>query len=197
MRRPERRRTIRDKVAQYRAAVPDVVIRTTCIVGFPGETEDDFVQLLDLLEEIQFDRVGAFTYSAQEGTRASLLPDDVPEALKRERQERLTELQRTITAERNEQSIGRRVAAIVDRADEKIGAIEARVWWQAHDIDGITVLDAYAPAGSLVDVAVTGVDDYDLSASLVRVTEPACTRQRRAPLPVGVDLSVAASSFGR
>jgi ribosomal protein S12 methylthiotransferase len=197
MRRPERRRTIRDKVAQYRAAVPEVVIRTTCIVGFPGETEDDFVQLLDLLGEIQFDRVGAFTYSAQEGTRASLLPDDVPEALKRERLERLTEMQRAITAERSEQSIGRRVAAIVDRADAETGAVEARVWWQAHDIDGITVLDAYAPAGSLVDVAVTAVADYDLSASLVRVAEPASTRQRRAPLPVAVGLSADASSFGR
>ena len=198
MRRPERRRTIREKVTQYRAAVPEVVIRTTCIVGFPGETEDDFNRLLDLLSDIRFDRVGAFTYSPQEGTRAALLPDDVPEALKRERLERLTELQRLITAERQEQSIGRRVAAIVDRADATTGVVEARVWWQAHDIDGITMLDAYAPAGSLVEVAVTGVmDDYDLSASLIRVTQSAQRETRRASLPIAHDVIAAGSSFGR
>lgn len=196
MRRPERRRTIRDKVVQYRAAVPEVVIRTTCIVGFPGETDDDFAQLLDLLSEIQFDRVGAFTYSAQQGTRAAMLPDDVPEALKRERLERLTELQRAISAERSERSIGRRVAAIVDRADAETGTVEARVWWQAHDIDGITVLDAYAPSGSLLDVAVTGVTDYDLSASLVRVTRAGSHRTERSSLPVA-ELKAVCSSFGR
>ncbi len=70
MRRPERERTIREKVRRVRDAVPDVAIRTTCIVGFPGETDDDFQRLLDFLEEVQFERVGAFTYSPQEGTRA-------------------------------------------------------------------------------------------------------------------------------
>ena len=70
MRRPERQRTIRDRLARVRAAVPDLAIRTTCIVGFPGETDDDFATLLAFLEEAQFDRVGVFTYSPQEGTRA-------------------------------------------------------------------------------------------------------------------------------
>ena len=107
MRRPERKRTIRDRVARFREAVPDVAIRTTCIVGFPGETEQDFDELMEFLEEIQFDRVGAFTYSPQEGTRAAAMIDDVPDAIKRERLERLTELQRSITAERYEARIGK------------------------------------------------------------------------------------------
>ncbi len=102
MRRPERKRTIRDRVARFRDAVPGVAIRTTCIVGFPGETDHDFDELMEFLEEIQFDRVGAFTYSPQEGTRAAAMDDDVPDAIKRERLERLTELQRSITAERYE-----------------------------------------------------------------------------------------------
>ena len=89
MRRPERQRTIRDRVAQIRDVVPDVAIRTTCIVGFPGETDEDFEQLLEFLEEMQFERVGAFTYSPQEGTRAAEMADDVPESVKRERLERL------------------------------------------------------------------------------------------------------------
>jgi ribosomal protein S12 methylthiotransferase len=193
MRRPERKRSIRDKVARYRDAVPDVVIRTTCIVGFPGETEAEFGELMDFLEEMRFDRVGAFMYSPQEGTRAAQLADDVPEALKRERLERLTELQRGITAERNEERAGRRVQAIVDRSGS--GGAEGRVWWQAHDIDGITFLDVPAPPGSFVEVAVAGVvDDYDLSASLVRPLYGA--RQRRsAQLPVV--MPIAAASYGR
>lgn len=199
MRRPERKRTIREKVARYRDAVPDVVIRTTCIVGFPGETETDFEGLLAFLEEIRFDRVGAFTYSAQEGTRAAELPDDVPESLKRERLERLTELQRGITAERNEERIGRRVQAIVDRVG--LDSVEARVWWQADGIDGITLLDAVASPGSVLEVAVTGVvDDYDLSASIIREAIPAGApgasgvARKAVPLPM---FGVAAASFGR
>ena len=77
MRRPERKRTIRDRVARFRDAVPDVAIRTTCIVGFPGETDSDFDELLDFLTEIRFERVGAFAYSPQEGTRAARHIDDV------------------------------------------------------------------------------------------------------------------------
>src|SRR5688500_3057876 len=83
MRRPERERTIREKVRRVREAVSDVAIRTTCIVGFPGETEADFQRLLEFLEETQFERVGAFTYSPQEGTRAHTMIDDVPDELKR------------------------------------------------------------------------------------------------------------------
>jgi ribosomal protein S12 methylthiotransferase len=79
MRRPERQRTLREKVARIREVVPDVAIRTTCVVGFPGETETDFETLLSFLEELQFDRAGAFAYSPQEGTRAAELTDDVPE----------------------------------------------------------------------------------------------------------------------
>jgi ribosomal protein S12 methylthiotransferase len=114
MRRPERAKTIRQRVARLRDAVPDVAIRTTCIVGFPGETDDDFARLCDLLEEVRFERVGAFTYSPQEGTRAAAIADDVPMAVKMERLERLTDLQRAITAERYERHVGRTVRAIVD-----------------------------------------------------------------------------------
>jgi ribosomal protein S12 methylthiotransferase len=193
MRRPERKRTIREKVGRYRDAVPEVVIRTTCIVGFPGETESDFEELLEFLEEIRFDRVGGFTYSAQAGTRAAALDDDVPESLKRERLERLTELQRGITAERNEERVGRRTHAIVDRVAPE--SVEARVWWQAHDVDGITFLDTNASPGSIVEVAVTGVvDDYDLTAAYMRDTDPRLAPPKPMPLPL---FSPPAASFGR
>ena len=175
MRRPERNRTIRDKVARIRDVVPDVAIRTTCIVGFPGETDGDFQTLMSLLEDVQFDRVGAFTYSPQEGTAAYALPDDVPDALKLERLERLTELQSAITAERFEARIGQSVAAMVDRVDA--GAVEARTVWQAHDIDGITRIAQGAVGcvpGDLLQVRVESVeDDVDLTARVERVVSRA------------------------
>jgi len=183
MRRPERQRTVRSRVEAIRATVPDVAIRTTCIVGFPGETAEDYETLLAFLEEIQFDRVGAFTYSAQEGTRAAEMPDDVSEAQKRERLERLNETQRLITSDRYEQRLGRTVRAIVDRVDDD--GVQARVVWQADDIDGVTRLagaSKVAP-GSFVDVELDDVvDDVDFAATLVSVvsTPPAKARRVRA-----------------
>ena len=167
MRRPERKRTIRDRVARFREAVPGVAIRTTCIVGFPGETDHDFEELLDFLEEIQFDRVGAFTYSPQEGTRAAAMDDDVPDAIKRERLERLTELQRSITAERYEGRIGKVGRMLVDSIAE-IGRSTGRMPWQADDVDGVAFLDDRIEPGEFADVAVEEVvDDYDFRVSLV------------------------------
>jgi ribosomal protein S12 methylthiotransferase len=200
MRRPERQHTIREKVRRFREAVPALAIRTTCIVGFPGETDDDFARLLDFLEETQFERVGAFTYSEQEGTRAAELADDVPEDVKRERLERLTELQRAITAERYESRVGSRVRALVEQGaglsgDEPRGA-RARLPWQADDIDGVTWLDADAPAGAFVDVEVGDVvDDYDFRARVLGVaSERPATRPRAASreLPLAT-----IGSFGR
>ncbi len=182
MRRPERQRTVRARVAAIRATVPDIAIRTTCIVGFPGETEEDYETLLEFLEEMQFDRVGAFTYSAQEGTRAAAMDDDVPESVKRERLERLNEMQRLITADRYEQRIGAggTVRAIVDRVEDD--EVQARVVWQADDIDGVTRLSGakkVAP-GSFVDVELNEVvDDVDFAASLVSVVSAPPARARR------------------
>jgi ribosomal protein S12 methylthiotransferase len=174
MRRPERKRTIRDRVQKFRDAVPDVAIRTTCIVGFPGETDEQFDELLEFLEEMQFERVGAFTYSPQEGTRAAQYPDDVHETVKRERLERLTELQRAITSEKYESRTGRTAVALVDRSDAKSGTSQARLPWQADDIDGVTQLDEALPPGTIAEVALEEVvDDYDFQASVIRVAMPA------------------------
>lgn len=176
MRRPERKRTISERVKRFRDAIPDVAIRTTCIVGFPGETEEQFGELLEFLQEIQFERVGAFTYSQQEGTRAAQYADDVHETVKRERLERLTELQRAITAERYESRVGRSALALVDRSDVDAGTSQARLPCQADDIDGVTHLDEALVPGTFAEVAVEEVvDDYDFQASLICVTVPAKT----------------------
>ncbi|HEX9221026.1 MAG TPA: 30S ribosomal protein S12 methylthiotransferase RimO [Gemmatimonadaceae bacterium] len=180
MRRPERKRTIRERVRKFRDAVPDVAIRTTCIVGFPGETDEQFDELLEFLEEMQFERVGGFTYSAQEGTRAAQYSDDVPETVKRERLERLTELQRAITAEKYELRIGRTALALIDRSDAEQSTSQARLPWQADDIDGVTQIDEVLAPGTIAEVAVEEVvDDYDFQASVIRVALPAGATERR------------------
>jgi ribosomal protein S12 methylthiotransferase len=200
MRRPERAHTIRERVARLRDTVPDVAIRTTCIVGFPGETESDFAQLCDLLEEVRFERVGAFTYSPQEGTSGALLEDDVPMPVKRDRLERLTELQRAITAERYERHIHRSVRGIVDRIDEVTGETVGRAVWQADDIDGITRFHGSAAPGSIVDCVIEDVaDDYDFVARIVGVHAapaaivPAIGAGRSLP----VMAAAATASYGR
>ena len=197
MRRPERQATQRERIQRIRDVVPNVAIRTTCIVGFPGETEDDFQQLLDFLEETRFDRVGAFTYSAQEGTRAWSMPDDVPDDVKRDRLERLTELQRVITGERYEAHVGSRVRVLVDAAADATGRAQARAPWQADDVDGVTRVVTDAAPGDFVDVAIDAVeDDYDLSATALQIAD----RYRPArPVRAGRVLPVTTTvgSFGR
>ena len=147
--------------------------------------------------------MGAFTYSPQEGTRAYDMVDDVPEVLKRERLERLTELQRGITAERYEERLGRQAIVLVDRAATAQGPATARAPWQADDVDGVTWVDTDAPAGSFVEVTIDEVvDDYDFAATAHRVLDapaPAPRRTRALPMMAAVAPAGASTvgSFGR
>ncbi len=200
MRRPERRKTIVEKVARFRDAVPDLTIRTTVIVGFPGETHEDFEILLEFLEEMQFDRVGAFTYSAQDGTAAAAMVDDVPDEVKHERLDMLQRMQAGITAERYERHIGRTVQVLIDRAGSDDELAVARAPWQADDIDGVTHLDTDAPVGSLVEATITDVvDDYDFeaTASGIILLPPALVQRERAARVLPLVASSSIGSFGR
>jgi ribosomal protein S12 methylthiotransferase len=166
MRRPERARTLRHKLGWLRSAVPDLAIRTTCLVGFPGETDEDFRALAAFLDEAQFDRMGAFAYSPQDGTRATQYPDDVPDYVKQERLAELLELQRAISAERLERFVGRDVDVLVD-AQEEHGVKAGRVQWQADDVDGVTYLErgGWARPGDFVRARITASEDYDFQAA--------------------------------
>jgi ribosomal protein S12 methylthiotransferase len=199
MRRPERQKSIRERLTRYREIVPDLAVRTTVIVGFPGETEDDFQTLCDFLEEMQFDRVGCFTYSPQEGTRAYALEDDVDDSIKRERKERIDELQRAITSERYERFLGQRTPVLIDRVGEVLGTLVARAPWQADDIDGVVHLVGEAPIGALVDVSIEQVvDDFDFRASMHRVIDaPAAARRVTRELPMMPTTTFSAGSYGR
>jgi ribosomal protein S12 methylthiotransferase len=168
MRRPERPDTIRAKVRALRGAIPDLALRTTVLVGFPGETDADHHALLEFLDELQFDRVGAFAYSEQEGTRGAALPDDVPDALKQERLAEVLELQRAISAERLQRLVGRETDVLVDGPahPDDPGVAVGRTVWQADDVDGCTHLagPAAPAAGSLVRARIVEALDYDLIA---------------------------------
>jgi ribosomal protein S12 methylthiotransferase len=205
MRRPEPQKSIRERLRLYREIVPELAIRTTVIVGFPGETDAEFETLLEFLEEMQFDRVGCFTYSPQEGTRAYDMADDVPETVKLERQERVQELQRAITSERYERFIGMRAPVLVERAGDVPGIMQGRAPWQADDIDGIvqfTTIPGVGP-GALVDVTIDRiVDDYDFAASVDAITMPALAVSRAASrslplIAVGSGHGSSVGSYGR
>ena len=174
MRRPERQDGIREKVSWLRDAIPDLTLRTTVIVGFPGETDDDFREMLDFIEEMAFDRVGGFTYSVEDGTPAAEMPDHVPEALMRERLEELMDLQRAISADRNAEMIGRTETVLVDEVvrDSEFGAV-ARTRGQAPDVDGVTHVfhDPALVRGAFVSVRIEDAMEYDLVARVVREGE--------------------------
>jgi ribosomal protein S12 methylthiotransferase len=172
MRRPERRETIRATVGRLRDAVPDIAIRTTTIVGFPGETDEDFQVLCDFATEMQFERLGVFTYSEQDGTRAAALPDDVPEDVKRARQDELLELQRAISHDRLGRYLDRDVDVLVDRLaepDEDGVTHVGRVVWQADDVDGVTYVrcGGFATPGTLLRARLVDNLDYDFTADAI------------------------------
>jgi ribosomal protein S12 methylthiotransferase len=170
MRRPEKRETILERVAWLRDAVPGLTLRTTTIVGFPGETDEDFRQLLDLLEEVEFDRVGAFVYSVEDGTRAVEMAGHLPDGVKHERMEELMELQRGISFDRNLALVGRPATALIDHAaadDPEFGAV-ARTAAQAIDVDGVTNIrgGTELAMGDMVQVEIVDALDYDLVAEV-------------------------------
>lgn len=151
---------------RIRKAIPDVTIRTTFIVGFPGETEDDFNELCDFVREQKFDRVGVFTYCQEEGTAAYELTEQVDEATKNERQRRLMTVQAAISKKQLGRHIGKKMLVLVDGPSEdhewvKVGRLET----QAPDVDGVVFLDEapeWVEAGMFVEVEITQVSNYDL-----------------------------------
>jgi ribosomal protein S12 methylthiotransferase len=171
MKRPGAVDKVLARVRAWRSACPDLTLRSTFIVGFPGETESEFEELLAFLREAELDRVGAFAYSPVEGARANELPDPVPEELKQERLSRFMATQAGISATRLARKIGTRQAVIVDEVGAQ-GAI-ARSRADAPEIDGIVrVEDGQGlRAGQIVDVTVTGASEHDLVARLQRAVE--------------------------
>ncbi|MBK6658369.1 MAG: 30S ribosomal protein S12 methylthiotransferase RimO [Proteobacteria bacterium] len=167
MRRPAAAEKTLERVQAWRRAQPDITLRSTFIVGFPGETDEDFEALLDFLREAELDRVGCFQYSAVEGAAANALAGAVPEELKLERWERFMETQAEISAQRLARKIGREMTVLVDDIEGELAL--ARSSADAPEIDGLVRIDgaAHLSPGDRVRVRVVDSDDYDLDAELV------------------------------
>jgi ribosomal protein S12 methylthiotransferase len=155
-----------DRIAAWRREVPELAIRSTFITGFPGETETEFNELLDFLDEAQLDRVGAFSYSPVAGASANELPGALPEAVREERKARLLRHQEDISTQRLEAKIGRRIKVLVDEIDED-GAV-ARSEGDAPDVDGLVYIsDGHdLEIGEFAEVSVIDCDVHDLYAQL-------------------------------
>ena len=150
---------------QLRKSIPGVGIRTTLIVGFPGETEEEFQDLLSFLEEYRFDRLGAFKFSAEEGARAFKMEGQIPEGLKQERYERVMELQQRISREINEAWIGRSTRVLIEEKDAGEEALyRGRTERDAPEVDGEVIVhsEKILKPGEFVDVEITDALEYDL-----------------------------------
>jgi ribosomal protein S12 methylthiotransferase len=169
MKRPGTRQSYTRLLDNIRARIPNVALRTTFIVGFPGETAEDFADLESFIDEVQFDHVGVFTYSHEEGTSAFDLKDDVPAATKKKRQERLMARQRDIVAARQQSRLGDKVRLVVDGpSPEHELVLQGRLPGHAPEIDPVVYLTdcdpSALPKGSFIDVEIVGAQDYDLIA---------------------------------
>lgn len=165
MRRPAHAEKVLQRVQKWRQECPDLTIRSTFIVGFPDETEDDFEKLLDFLREAQLDRVGCFTYSPVEGASANNLPNPVPTELQEERLERFMAVQAEISAQRLSQKIGQKIVVLTD--DITDNATIARSMADAPEIDGQVFIDnVMLESGQFVEVEITHADEHDLWGTL-------------------------------
>ena len=162
MKRPANEAKVLERIKSWRAIAPDIAIRSTFVIGFPGETEDDFQYLMDWLEEAQLDRVGAFRFEPVEGAAANALPDPVPEAVKEERYARLMELTARISAEKLQAKIGRTLDVIIDAVEEDGATGRSKA--DAPEIDGeVHLRDAgHLRVGDIVPVAIEDADEHDL-----------------------------------
>ncbi|HCU23823.1 MAG TPA: 30S ribosomal protein S12 methylthiotransferase RimO [Deltaproteobacteria bacterium] len=169
MKRGSPGRYVRQVLAKLKQAMPEAALRTTFIVGYPGETDAEFAELCDFVQEIEFDRVGVFTYSQEEGTPAATLPDAVPDPVKQERLARLMEIQQAVSLKKNQALLGRRFRVLVDGPSEESELVyQGRLYSQAPEIDGVTYLsgDAAHP-GEFLEVEITQATEYDLVGELV------------------------------
>ena len=164
MKRPGKIERTLERIKQWREICPDLTLRSTFIVGFPGETEEDFQMLLDFLKEAQLDRVGCFKFSPVEGADATTMADQVPEEVKEERFHRFMQLQQEISAARLQQKIGKTLDVIVDEIDEE--GIIGRSKADAPEIDGVVYVDNQSgmpvKTGDIIQVTITDADEYDL-----------------------------------
>ncbi|MGZ6347348.1 MAG: 30S ribosomal protein S12 methylthiotransferase RimO, partial [Anaerolineales bacterium] len=163
MRRPANIEWVHTTIAKMRSKLPRLAIRTTFIVGYPGETEKEFQSLLDFVEELRFDRVGAFQFSFEKGTASEALRDPIPATVKEERYQRLMELQQSISLQINQSFVGQTLDVLVE--GEQNGIAIGRSYRDAPEIDGMVFIEGKAEIGNIIPVKITGAMAYDLTGT--------------------------------
>ena len=181
MHRPSRMETVYDHLAKLRAAMPDIALRTTFIVGYPGETEEEFQGLLDFVAAAEFDRLGAFRFSAEPGTPAATLPNPVPEELKEERWARLMELQQPISLRKNQAQVHNLMDVLVEGVGESTRGeplLLGRSYRDAPEVDGLVLIPGVrdVAAGAMLRVHITGAMEYDLIGERMEIETFSSTR---------------------
>ncbi len=156
---------IRDRIHRLRDAIPDIRIRTTLIVGYPGETDAEFRELYDFIEEMRFDRLGVFTYSEEEGTLAEALEDNVPAEVKNDRKAEIMDLQASISSEKNDAMVGRIYNALVDKSGDTVSV--GRTEFDSPEIDNIVHIKASVPKGEFIQVKIDSANEFELIGSPV------------------------------
>lgn len=172
LRRMGRRTTnadLRRIISRLREAMPDIALRTTLITGFPGETEEDFEELMNFVDEMEFDRLGVFPYSQEEGTPAAGMPDQIPEEVKLTRRDEVMELQQDIAFEKAESLVGRELVVMVEGYLSDGDVYAARTYMDSPNVDGFLFLSSEENlmTGDLVKVRVTGAAEYDLLGEII------------------------------
>ena len=156
---------IRDRISRLREAIPEIALRTTLIVGYPGETEEHFNTLRDFVEEIRFDRLGIFTYSEEDGTLAADLADSVPRQVKDDRKNQLLEIQHDISLDKNESFIGKTLKVLVDESGEDVSV--GRTEYDSPEIDNIVHIKGKTVKGTFIDVMIESANEYELLGKIV------------------------------
>ncbi|MDI7258382.1 MAG: 30S ribosomal protein S12 methylthiotransferase RimO [Thermodesulfobacteriota bacterium] len=168
MGRRSKGKEIRNLIQKIRNFIPEVTLRTSLIVGFPGERESQFKTLLDFVEDIRFDHLGAFKYSPEEGTPASRLPRPVPEDVKEERLRTLMAVQKRISLKKYKRLVGQRMEVLVEGTDHQKGILRGRIKTQAPEIDGFVLLKGEARPGNWVEARITQALPYDIAGEIER-----------------------------
>ena len=164
MRRGLGQEGIRNRISRLRSAIPGLSLRTTLIVGYPGETDDHYRQLRDFVQEIRFERLGIFTYSEEEGTLAAGLEDNVPRNIKDDRLNELQDIQLDISAEKNKNLIGKTLKVVVDKAGDSISV--GRTEFDSPDIDNIVQINKALKKGDFCEVSIESANEYELLGSV-------------------------------
>jgi ribosomal protein S12 methylthiotransferase len=168
MRRPDTREGLQRLIEDLRHTMPDIVLRTTLLVGFPGETDRQFEELLDFVKWAEFDALGCFKFYPESGTAAAEMPAQVPDKVKQQRLDELMLTQQKIAFAGNENRLGSKLTCLVDLVDGK-GIRRGRFYGQAPDIDSLCIIkDCLAKPGQFIDTKVVGTKDYDLLVEPVR-----------------------------